>query len=147
MNFEVVSQADVRAKYARATDKRWIIGVLADLTCATEEEVAEFLGVELPHGKLNTKLAYQLYKAGKTDIEIAAALEVSRQAIYNWRMARDLPRLNAKAGEAERWEAYNRGLSDRKAALELGLTREAFREWRKRNGIKANYPKSRRATI
>lgn len=141
MTFEILSPGEVRAKYNRAPNKKQMLGVLADLTCSTEDEVADFLGVEIPTapGRINTKKAYRLYKEKKSDIQIAKELGVSRQAVYDWRVSRDLPQLNVKAGDKERMDAYNRGLSDRKAALELGISREAFRHWRHKNGLQPNY--------
>lgn len=148
MTFEVFSEAEVRYKYAKAENKAHMLRVLAELTCSTEEQMAKFLGVEIQSpnkGKINNAKAHRLYKKKMTDAQMATALGVSRQAVHEWRAARDLPPLS-KPDEASRMEAYKRGLSDRKAGKELGLSREAFRAWRHRNGLAPNYNKKENET-
>ncbi len=47
MNFSVISEDDVRAKFRKAENKIAMIHVLSGLTASRKEEVAEFLGVTL----------------------------------------------------------------------------------------------------
>ena len=47
MNFSVISEKDVIARFKKAENKRFILRVLADLTASSEEEVAELVGVKL----------------------------------------------------------------------------------------------------
>ena len=49
MTFECYSPQEIRFHYERAKNKREIIRVLADLTCSTEAELVDFLGVEFRH--------------------------------------------------------------------------------------------------
>lgn len=47
MNFSVISEQDVIAKFKKAKNKRAVLQVLADLTVSTKADVAKFLGVKL----------------------------------------------------------------------------------------------------
>lgn len=47
MNFSVISEKDVIAKFKKAKNKMEILQVLADLTVSTKADVAKFLGVKL----------------------------------------------------------------------------------------------------
>ena len=47
MNFSVISEQDVIAKFEKAKNKMEILQVLADLTVSTKADVAKFLGVKL----------------------------------------------------------------------------------------------------
>ena len=47
MNFSVISEKDVIAKFRRAENKKVILRVLAELTVSSEEEIAELVGVKL----------------------------------------------------------------------------------------------------
>lgn len=47
MNFSVISEQDVIAKFKKAKNKMEILQVLADLTVSTKADVAKFLGVKL----------------------------------------------------------------------------------------------------
>lgn len=139
MTFETFSPSEVRFRYERAKNKRQIIRVLADLTCSTEAEMADFLGVELPSsGKINSRKAYKLYKEKMSDLQMAKVLGVSRMAVYDWRIARGLPQLAALPGQEARLEAYRKGLSDAQAARELGMSRRAFGAWRNKQGLSPN---------
>lgn len=47
MNFSVISEQDVIAKFKKAKNKMAVLQVLADLTVSTKADVAKFLGVKL----------------------------------------------------------------------------------------------------
>ena len=47
MNFSVISEQDVIAKFRRAENKNVMLQVLADLTISSKEEIAELVGVKL----------------------------------------------------------------------------------------------------
>lgn len=47
MNFSVISEQDVIAKFRKAENKKVMLQVLADLTVSSEEEIAKFVGVKL----------------------------------------------------------------------------------------------------
>lgn len=47
MNFSVISEKDVIAKFKKAKNKMEILQVLADLTVSAKADVAKFLGVKL----------------------------------------------------------------------------------------------------
>lgn len=139
MTFETFTPAEVRFQYERAKDKKQSIRILADLTCSTEEEMACFLGVELPsERKINSKKAYKLYKQKLSDQQMAEALGVTRMAVYDWRTARGLPQLSALPSEEERLEVYRKGLSDGDSARELGMARRTYSAWRNRQGLPPN---------
>ena len=47
MNFSVISENEAKSLFKRSDKKVVAIKVIADLTCSSREEVAEFLGVKL----------------------------------------------------------------------------------------------------
>ena len=47
MDFSVISKQEAIAKYKKANNKIWAIGIIADLTASKKSEVAKFLGVKL----------------------------------------------------------------------------------------------------
>lgn len=140
MNFSILSPAEVRYKYARADNKKQILRVLADLTCATPKAVAQFLGVEYPEspGRFDRRKALKLYEDGKSDGEIADALGVTRLAVFDWRKADGLTANKEADSHDKRMEAYRMGLSDREAAKSLGIGRSTFRNWRYKHGLEPN---------
>lgn len=75
MNFAVISPFEVMHKYKYAKNKENMIGVLADLTVSTKEEVREFLGVKKKERKKPVKMdrieVRRLYDQGLGDGDIA----------------------------------------------------------------------------
>ena len=47
MNFSVLSESEAKSLFKRSDNKAVAIKVIADLTCSSRKEVAEFLGVKL----------------------------------------------------------------------------------------------------
>ena len=47
MDFSVISEQEVIAKFRKAKNKRAVLHILADLTASNREEVAELVGVKL----------------------------------------------------------------------------------------------------
>lgn len=85
-----------------------------------------------------------LYDQGKSDKEIAAALECSAEAIRGWRRRRELPANFPRAPSLDTRgvrELYMAGLNDGEIARRVGCTRNAVYVWRKRERLPANYGK------
>lgn len=147
MNFVVISPFEVRHKYKYAKNKENMIGVLADLTVSTKEEVREFLGVKKKERKKPVKMdqieVRRLYNQGLGDGDIAKKLGISRTSIVNWRQNNSLPRNGEeewKCGRItdNRMELYEMGLNDKEIAEEVGVGKDSVYKWRKRNGLPPN---------
>lgn len=88
----------------------------------------------------------ELYKAGKSDREIAEVVECSPDNIATWRGKQGLPPHPGKAEgrhvppeqEAMRMELYKQGLTDSQAAKQCGLTTMGFARWRQRHKLPGN---------
>lgn len=147
MNFVVISPFEVRHKYKYAKNKENMIGVLADLTVSTKEEVREFLGVKKKERKKPVKMdqieVRQLYDQGLGDGDIAKKLGVSRTSIVNWRQNNSLPRNKEEERKCvritdNRMELYEMGLNDKEIAEAVGVGKDSVYKWRKRNGLPPN---------
>lgn len=146
MDFRCLSPDEVREKYDNTPYKKYMLGVLADLTASTEEEVAEFLGIEPPYKKrivaFDEDQALELHARGLSDVKIARTLGVGVTTIWQWRTELNLP-VNGEIGREElnrrRRELYNRGLSDKSIAEEEGCRPNTIRHWRHRNNLKPNF--------
>ena len=151
MTFSVLSPEEVRAKYEAAADKEHMIGVLADFTCSTKNEMRAFLGLpvkEKPAGpiKLDRAEAQKLYEQGMTDPEIAQQFNVSPETVRHWRKINALPANKRKQViHDERMELYRMGKSDREIADAVHVAVSSIFKWRKINGLPSNwkpgYPK------
>lgn len=147
MKFTCLSQEEVRRKYREADDKRYIIEVIAGLTSATNREVMEFLGFDMPpqgdkprkpNVKMNREEAKRMYDAGLTDQVIAKALGVSKNAVGIWRRKNGLESHGKPSRDNERMEMYLQGLNDVEIAQAVGVTPKSIQGWRVRHGLKAN---------
>ena len=82
---------------------------------------------------------YELYKQGLNDVEIAAALGMTKGAICHWRNSRGLPPHKSfrvsEQENAKRMMLYNLGYTDVAAAKILGITRHSFYMWRKARSL------------
>ena len=144
MDFSVVSPDEVRGKYERAHDKRYMLEALAGLTDSTEEEVAEFLGLEPESEKrsliFDEKRALKLYNVGMSDVQVARELNVSSSTIWRWRTELNLPANGTVS--ADRLALYNQGLSDVEIAKREGVSPSAICLWRRYYGLKSNRGRS-----
>lgn len=142
IRFDTYTPAEIRRKYWNSKDKEFTFKALVDITCSTPKELADFLGIEPPErknrpkAKINPDRALELYNQGMNDSRIARELDVTRQAVHDWREANRLP-VN-KTTHEQRMAVYQKGLSDGKAAKELGIGKSTYREWRHKNGLKIN---------
>ena len=89
------------------------------------------------------KKAWELYKQGKTDVEIGKALGRSTTTIYNWRRRADLEaNLQALYLQEEKKELrkrlYREGKTDREIAEQTGSTKSSIRAWRQYHKLPAN---------
>lgn len=153
MNFDCLSEYEVRRKYQEAEDKGAALEIIADLTSATKREVKKFLGIIVEpqsaetrkaYTKLNAAEAMRLYGEGLNDADIAAALGVTKACVGTWRRNEGLtahitykPRL---VNDDERMRLYHMGLSDAKIGRAIGIEKKSVWAWRKRRGLPANLP-------
>ena len=143
MNFSCITQAEVRAEYARAQDKEAMVGVLADLTVSTKAEVRKFLGVTKKVRKepatLDVKASKKLYEQGMSDRRIASRLGGSQNTVWRWRKANGLaPNPLGTSVNDNRMELYLSGMTDPEIAQELGVKPNSICEWRKRHSLPPN---------
>lgn len=141
LNFTCLNPDEVREKYERARDKRFMLEALAGLTDSTRQEVAEFLGVASENEKrghvFDENRARQLYDIGLSDTRVAKELGVSCSAIWHWRDELRLP-ANGGAVSSDRRALYNQGLSDVEIAKKEGVSPSAICLWRRYYGLKSN---------
>ena len=153
MNFDCLSEWEVRRKYQEAEDKELAIKIIADLTCATKREVKKFLGLIVEpqpvetrktYTKLNAEEAMRLYGEGLNDADIAAALGVTKACVGTWRRNEGFPaHITYKprlVNDDERMRLYHIGLSDAKIGRAIGIEKKSVWAWRKRRGLPANLP-------
>ncbi|MCF8010913.1 MAG: helix-turn-helix domain containing protein [Clostridiales bacterium] len=82
---------------------------------------------------------------GKSDREIACEFNVSRQAIANFRKKHNIPAVNLKNNNEEKfYEYYKQKYSDKAIAKMTGVSYQAVQKWRKKHGLKPNRKKGGR---
>lgn len=129
----------------------------------TDEQIASVLGLkawQIAHWRKKNNLsrvrggygrprsfdeqkAAELHKQGKTDSEIAAAVNVSRQTISSWRnelglkinSARTATPRGCKVDWAAAMPLYEKGLTDKQIAAQLGCSHKTVCKWRRKNGL------------
>jgi DNA-binding CsgD family transcriptional regulator len=87
--------------------------------------------------------AVDLHKQGKTDTEIAAAVNVCRQTITSWRNELGLKPNSLRPGTPRSckldWAAalplYEKGQTDKQIAAVLGCSHKTVCKWRRKNGL------------
>lgn len=153
MNFECLTEAEVRRKYQDADDKAQAIEVISGLTCSSKREVKMFLGLYVEPEKpvprknyvhIDTAEAGRLYDAGLNDVGIANVLGVTKQAVGQWRRGEGLPANRTyktkPCEEDKRMELYHMGLSDAAIGRIVGVEKKAINLWRRRRGLAPNRP-------
>lgn len=148
MNFECMNKDEVRARYRQAKNKREMIDILCDLTCATKGEMKIFLGIEKESDnkpkqsrtKWNQELARNLYESGKTAREIAEAVGVSLTTINCWvsRNYKDRAAELRTEREKDFMELWDKGLNDNQISMVTGFSAPTVHLWRKKNGLSVN---------
>lgn len=154
MNFDCLSEWEVRRKYQEAEDKELALKIIAELTSATKREVKKFLGLIVEpqpvetrktYTKLDTVEAMRLYGEGLNDADIATALGVTKACVGTWRRNEGLPaHITYKprlVNDDERMRLYHMGLSDAKIGKAVGVEKKAIHAWRRRRGLPANFPR------
>ena len=109
----MMTDDEIRGSMRKAADKRAQVGILAELNACSEAEVRtklEQLGIAAPAKKpkawkFDTDRARQLLTEGRTDLEAAEMLGISKQTFGAWRRAMKIPvnpepRRPAKAKQA-----------------------------------------------
>lgn len=147
MNFDCLSENEVRMQYNQAENKNHVLRILADFTESTPAEVANFLGVEYQKPqrfKINEEKAFELYSAGMVDREIGEILKVSLKTITAWRARNSLPS-NRKISDMKlRMQLYEEGYNDSEIADATGVTSATIGTWRRNLGLIKNRSKSSR---
>lgn len=160
MNFSCVSPDEIRAMYRDAADKKNMIGVLAELTLSTKDEIIAFLGVTyVPSARrksrvyspLDVERARKLYDKRLNDREMAQELRVSKSTVQRWRGINNLPpntpstaKVNkgtpgkAEAAHDRCMELYQKGLQDAEIGAALRMSKNTIFKWRKRNDLPPN---------
>lgn len=145
MNFSCLSEAEVRYRYRMADDKVGIVQVLAELTCCSQEEMRNFLGIKKPERKEPSKVdhekALKLYMQGLNDAEISRRLNVSDNAVHLWRRRNKLPsnyKPYTREEEEKRLALWRQGLNDREIGDAIGVKSRCIAEWRRVRGLAAN---------
>lgn len=140
MSFACISPDECRAKYRRADDKYYMIGVIADLTASNRKSVEKFLGVEAGVSHIDGEKALALYRSGMDDRNIAAAFGVTSCAVSVWRKKNGLPSVHSKGRiPEEKCELlYKQGYNDIEIGKALGISQSGVYSWRKRNKLPPN---------
>lgn len=153
MNFTCLAEDEIRAKYRMAKDKADMLQVLAELTASSQKEIAEFLGVDepsgvkrkytKPKGSINQERAWELYRQGLNDKEMAEQLGVTRSGVNSWRHKHGLPMIGVnpvavKGSDEERMALYQQGLEDPEIAKALGTSKSSVFCWRKKHHLPPN---------
>lgn len=150
MDFSVMSEADVRAYYRRATNKLYALEVLSGLTGSEEEEVQEFLGVRVPGIRNDltsdqSTLAREMYDAGAPDKHISAALGLATSTISAWRRRNGLYHYGRGRGsenelfaDTPRMLRYKSGMTDHQMAQVENVKVTTIGKWRARRLLPAN---------
>ena len=91
-----MNDTEIASHYRQAADKQKDLKILAELNACgiTEIKAAlarEGITAQDQRAKLDGVAAKKLYDQGSKDSDIAAALNVSQQAISNWRRRNHLP--------------------------------------------------------
>lgn len=148
MTFMCMSPEECRKKYEQADDKREMIIVLSDLTCSTPKKMAAFLGTQWPirkGGDLDEEKALRLFKAGRTDKQIALACDVHAYRIEQWRKENELSRVARRNyTDAQIEELYAQELSDVVIAEKLNIHPSSVRNWRCARGLPPFYKRRRK---
>lgn len=148
--------------YRQSADKRYAIKVLCDVTLLPRQDIVRALiagGCAVksrkppkpPNYKFDTAAAMEMHKQGKTDVEIAAALNVHRTTISAWRSKNGLKPNIAKRpptiriDEQEAMRLYNLGLGDAQIANQLGLSPPTICRWRRMRCLLSNHVKAKEA--
>lgn len=105
-----MSDAEIASHYRQAADKQKDLKILAELNACgiTEIKAAlsrENISEQNQRPKLDAIVAKKLYDQGRKDSDIAAALNVSRQAISNWRRRNHLPS-NQRKKESQKLDVH-----------------------------------------
>ena len=113
-------------------------------------------GVKRGGAAFNNDLAYNLWKQGKNDKEIAGILRLSSQTVFKWRQRKNLS-ANSRGGPkgGRTWaeqarKLYEAGHSDGEIAKAVGVSTGAVQHWRVSEGLPVhkkpdrNRPKSNR---
>lgn len=93
--------------------------------------------------KVNEEELRRLWKAGKTDGELAEALDCSKRTIREWRQKALLP-ANVHRAQRSRFDApeiraaWERGAGGMELARLAGASRSGVQKWRNRNGLACN---------
>lgn len=96
-------------------------------------------GHEVTGAELNQEKAQRLYSEGKSDIQIARALQVPAGDVREWREGRGLPQQGGSSKRA--WDTqramdlYEEGLSDDLIGEHVGTTSQAVHNWRVSLGL------------
>ena len=97
---------------------------------------------------------YEMWTRGMTDLEIAAALDVTHNSIQKWRARNCLPpngvrgRRPADAdADMERRALYEQGFSDKQIAEQLDMRTQAITRWRKRAGLSRHHSVERSGRV
>lgn len=161
MNFECLSEGEVRSMYLAAKNKSKALQIISDLTLSIKREVAELLGVNyVAHRKrpdrrgcLDAEKCKALYGAGATDKELAQELGVSNTTIVRWRHIHELPpnghglaprRVGAprlskiETRKIKYMELYKQGLQDAEIGKICGVQKSTVYHWRKQVGLPPN---------
>lgn len=150
MDFTIITEQKAREKYKMARDKPRMIHVLAEMTGATGEEMAAFLGVPYQHHffRLQGTNVRELYDAGLTDGEIGKKLCASASAVQYWRKRNGLrPNHLIKVSWEDAAPWYEEGLNDSQIAKKIGVTHGTIGKWRRDRGLENNYWKKDDSTV
>lgn len=145
MTFACISQHEMRLWYNNAKDKQAMLRILADMTCATKDEVKKVLGISKSvkvrkrPTKLNLERARELYDAGWNDTQIAKELNVRSATVSYWRKKNFLPS-NIPPSEVndERMKYYQMGLTDKEVGEAVGRSASVIWRWRQDNKLPSN---------
>lgn len=89
---------------------------------------------------MDKEKAMELYKQGKNDREIGAALGVNAKVVCKWRSKLGLSSnyMVCSTDENKMTELYMAGYTDLEIAQKLGCTETRITNWRNRNEYKVN---------
>ena len=139
MTFSCLSEAEIREKFAHASNKKEMLHVLADLTCSSTQEMKEFLGLSptKPINRTRTldkEQALRMFQDGASDQQIADAMNIHLYAVKKWRWDNKLYRTTLLYPPEDIRILYEKGMSDEEIAHAMHCGKTTILRWRKQNG-------------
>lgn len=119
------------------------IGILADLTGSTKDDIRELLGdVDLTAEESTADKIVEMVSHGYKSREIAKLLGVTLKYVYDVKSKRGCVKRPNVIDEKLAYKLYEQRLNDHQMAASLRVDPSSVLGWRRRNGLIANTKRS-----